>query len=272
MHGIGKAWMLAALLLASLSGAARAAVVSEGILGAESRIAGRFLTDDMDAVRKKFPQGPDRPLLVDIDDKSSLPAVVQLSEWLQAQRPVLDVEKPCVGPCAWLIAGTGRAINLRRGAVIAFDTTSELMIFDALRARIDAGEVFSDAALSEATRERFLERSKALRDAADTFHKRTQQIWPEPMLSFVQALSGPLTQARLVIKDDGFSATLKGTSARCLWWVPDAQGLRQIGIDVPRYQPPAPEAMAKLLGVSANQIYVGPMREDVPAEGLCPRP
>lgn len=272
MRGIHKALLLGSLMLAGLPGPVRAAAVSEGILGAESRITGRFVMDDMDAVRKKFPQGPDRPLMLDIDAKSFLPAVVQLSEWLQAQRPVLDLEKPCIGLCAWLLSGTGRAINLRRGAVVAFDTTNELMIFDALRARIDAGEVFSDASLSEASRQHFLERSRVFREAADAFRKRTQQIWPAAMQSFVQALSGPLTQARLVINDEGFSAQLQGTPARCLWWVPDAQGLRQIGLEVPHYQPPAADALAKLLGVPADRIYVGPIREDVPVEGLCPRP
>ncbi|MBV8603257.1 MAG: hypothetical protein JO224_01100 [Pelomonas sp.] len=271
MRGFLTKAIVGGLLLAGLAGPAAAAQIRAGFLMGESQIFGRFDADDMKDLRKTFPQGLDRPLLLDVDPLHSAPdALLALGAWLRAQRAILDVYKACVGDCAWLLANSGRAIGVRRDAVIAFDTANRFALIDALRDKIEAGELFADA--SAASRERFMARYKPLLDMAAAFGARTRETWPAPMLAFVAALRGPLTEPRLAFTDTDFSATLQGSPGRCLWWVPDAEGLRQIGLEVPGYVPPPLDRLAKLLDAPAAQIYVGPLRDAVPDDGLCGKP
>ena len=268
MRGIGKQW-IAAVVLAGWMGCAASAVITEGVLSGESRISGRFGPGDMSTVLKKFSQGLDRPLLLGVDAGSAPVAVMQLADWLRAQRPLLDVDDACTGSCAWLLVSTGRGLDVRRGAFIAFDTASALQLFEVVRQRIEAGELFTDASASAASRQRLQDKVKAIFADAHAYDLQVRKLWPAPMLAFVEALRGPLNKPELVFDDERVNIAFDGDRPRCLWWVPDAQGLRQIGLDLPGFQPPPRERLAKQLNVNAAQIYVGPMLEAQPAQGLC---
>ncbi|HEY4083973.1 MAG TPA: hypothetical protein VGM81_25065 [Burkholderiaceae bacterium] len=262
---IGLSFSLFASLLAP---ACLAASVSTGTFDGESRIHGRLQPGDVEDARKAFARGIDRPLLIDLAVDSNKAEVLRLGEWLNSQRPVLDINEQCFGPCAWLVLNSGRALNIRAGSAIVFDTTDFMYL--RLRERIESGDLFADAAVTAASRERFLARwtprytvSQALMDAA-------QQRWPANVFDFVKALPGRLDQDRLSFDDKDFNYSLSGEPGHCQYWVPDAEGLRQLGLDVPQYQPATRAAVAKLLKVREGVIYIGPIVSPMPPQGLCP--
>ena len=171
-------------------------------------------------------------------------------------------------PRAWLVLNSGRAVNIRAGSAIVFDTTEFLYL--RLHERIESGDLFADAAATAASRERFLARWTPAFKVSKALMATAQQRWPAAVFDFVKALPGRVDQDRLSFDDHNFSYALSGEPGHCLYWVPDAEGLRQAGLDVPNYQPVTRAAVAKLLKVREGVIYVGPIVSPMPPQGLCP--
>ena len=224
----------------------------------------------MEDARKTFAQGIDRPLLINLPFDSDKGEMLRLSEWLTSQRPILDIDEQCAGPCAWLILNSGRALNIRAGSPVVFDTID--FMFVRLRERIESGDLFADASITAASRERFLARWKQALDTSQAMMASAQRRWPAAAFDFIKALPGRIGQDQLSFDEQNFNYSLRAEPGHCLYWVPDAEGLRQLGLEVPHYQPVSRAAAAKLLKTAEKAIYVGPIVNPMPEQGLCPAP
>ncbi len=276
---MGRTFVLAALLLGVASPAA-AAAMGKGILDGSNHILGRLGPKDADAAKKEFAEGITTPLLLKLDVDSSPLALMQLGEWLHAQHPILDLKGSCVGSCAIFVLGSGRAVQIRPGTLIAFSAMDEWMA--KVQDEVRAGKTAIEDSRSLASRDRFLERFKPVFDSSEALRAGADRLGtlPAKALDFVRRLTSMLEIGKLAFDDEHANINLNAKPGHCLWWIPDADGLRQLGLDVPGYRPVSrAEAARQLKEVNAKMlvgkniealIYIGPIADELPPQGLCP--
>ncbi|HEY0955064.1 MAG TPA: hypothetical protein VGE36_09930 [Roseateles sp.] len=261
---------VAGLCLALLGGAAQAAAIGSGLFGIGAHILGTVKPGDVEEVRTELAGPMKTPLSIDIDPRSHPVELMKIGLWLRERQPLLKLKGSCVGNCARSILLAARVQAIQPGTVIAFGGRTEVPA--RLKDQIDAGEFFTDDdERSRRSRETFLksfetpiQQSLALRSLL------AQQVQlPAQVQAFVDSVVASWRVDRLSYIDDEAKFSLKAGRHRCMWWVPDAQGLRQLGLDVPDYQPVDRTAAARLLKTPEAFIYVGPALETLPEQSLC---
>lgn len=263
-------WSAAGLALLFTTGA-HAAAIGTGLFNTFPHIAGHVRAGEADEVSRDFAEGLKKPLRIDIHPQSDPVEVAKIGLWLYEHRPAAYLDGSCVGACAKSILLSGAIQHIKPGTLIALGGITEFPL--TVQRQVDAGELFNDNdARSQAARERFsqtiqpeVERARALQRVSSQ-----QGTLPAAPRDFVNALTGGWR-----VRNTGFEAgqsahmTLATPKHACLWWVPDAQGLRELGLDVPNYAPVSQAHAAKLLEVPAYLVYVGPMVAPLPEEPLC---
>jgi len=227
---------------------------------------------EVDEVAQDFAAGLKQPLTVSIRPASDPVEVAKIGLWLQQRRPVLQVRGDCVGSCAKSILLSGDTLTITPGSVIAFGGMAEVGM--RMKEQIDAGDIFSDEERSQASRDHFLKVFKPWIDrgfAVREQHARQAAV-PDAVLRFIDAATGGWRVDRVSFSGEDFSFNLKPVRHGCMWWVPDAVGLKQLGLDVPGYRPARLADAAKLLDVPQHLIYIGPTLEVLPEQPLCTVP
>lgn len=212
----------------------------------------------------------DHPLSLKIDPRSHPHEVMRIGLWLREQRPTLKLKGSCTGACAWFMLDSGHLLSIDPGTVIAFSVFPET--WAQVRMQLDRGDISIDDKRSRASGDDFIARipasvwdqSQALRAA------RVQQahapVWVQ---QFVEAVTQPVLRD-LVHDETDFKVGLKLSPQNCLWWVPDAEGLRQLGVSAPAsYQPVTAAEAGKVLDIDPRVIYVGPALREPPEKPLC---
>lgn len=260
---LAGAWLLAAAN-------ANAAAIGTGLFDASPHILGRVTQGEADEVRRDFAAALKKPLSIDIYPLSDPVEVAAIGLWLQERRPAVRLKGSCVGSCARSVLLSGAVQHIAPGTVIALGGMAD---FPALvKDQIEAGELFiADNERSQASRERFLQHFRpSMTQATQLRALLAQQAQPP---ADVQAFAATLTQSwrvrRLSFTNDRFDMDFAMPAHPCLWWVPDATGLRQLGLEVPGYEPVSRAVAAKLLKVPEGLVYVGPALPTLPAQPLC---
>jgi len=269
-----KSWRAIAMagLGAVLAPLAQAAFIGTGIANTYPHIHGTVKAGEADEVAQTFVAPLKKPLTLRIQPLSDAHEVARIGRWMQERRPALLVKDACVASCARALLPSGGAISIAPGTVIAFGGMGDLGA--TMKDQVDAGELFTEDERSKASRERFLQKFKALIDYSVTLRELQAQLapLPEPARAFLDAVVGSWRITRLSFSNDGFDLSLAGGRHQCLWWLPDARGLQQLGLDVPGYQAASRAEAAKLLKVPEQVIYAGPMLEALPEQPLCSMP
>jgi len=255
--------VLAAALLAPLL--AKSAAIG-GILG-YAHIDGRIRPGDFDEVVHHFSAGFPKGLQIKIDPDSAAFETMRIGLWLHERKPMLDVRRPCVGPCASFILSSGGSARIETGTVIAFDTRPEWEAM--VRDRLIAGELFIADEGSQLSRLHLLDRLRDLTDKSALMRDAADAQMPAPALKFLRKLTLPEKLGDVQFDEQRYNFKVSLKNGSCLWWVPDAEGLRQLGIDAPGYRPASRAAAAKLLQVDPALVYIGPALDAMPEEGLC---
>lgn len=227
---------------------------------------------EAEEVRRDFAKGFSKPLSVKIDPRSDPFELMQIGLWLRDQDVRLEFRESCVASCAKFILLSGKAMRITPGTTIAFGGMAWHEVFATALAQIDAGELFDlNDERSRASRDRFLEKARAgaknIRELRATFERLNT-----PHSDFISSLSGALKVRQMSFSDDQFNMNWSAPNGRCLWWIPDAEGLRQLGIDAPEYRPVSRAAAAKLLKAPEWLIHVGPVPDAAVVPQLCPVP
>lgn len=258
-----------AVVGAALAPLAQAANIGTGISNTYPHITGIVKAGEADEVAQTFVAPLKKPLTLRIQPFSDAHEVARIGRWMQERRPALLIKDACVASCARAMLLSGGAISIAPGAVIAFGGMGDFGA--AMKDQLDAGELFTDDARSQASRERFLLKFKTLIDYSTTSRELQAQLapLPEPVRVFIDMVTGGWRIANLSFSDDSFSFGLKSSRHRCLWWLPDAEGLRQLGLTVSGYRPASRAEAAKLLKVPEEFIYAGPLLETLPEQPLC---
>ena len=262
MRRIGVLMALCAPLLG------QAAAIS-GLFG-YANITGNIRPGDYDEVTRDFAAGFPKGLQIKIDADSAPFETMRIGLWLRERRPALDVRRPCVGPCASFILSSGASARIEPGTVIAFNTRPEVEAM--VRDRLVAGELFIAEEASQLSRLRLLDRLKDRSDKSALMRDAADAQIPAPALKFRRELTLPDGLTDVKFDEERFNFSLRLRAGSCLWWVPDAEGLRQLGIQAPGYQPASRAAAAKLLKVDPQLIYIGPALDAMPQPGLCSFP
>ncbi len=266
-RALGAAW-----LGAWCAGFCHGAIVGTGPFGLSPAIIGSVKPGDAAEAALDFAGELKRPLTLIIRPDSDPAEVGRLGQWLHERRPAIHLQDACVGSCARAVLMSGTTITIQPGTVIAFGGMSGVAA--KAKDQIDAGELFTDDARSLASRDRFLA-SFGKRIAQSLAWRELQaQLAPLPddARLFLDAVVGGWRITQLSFHSEGFRFGLTGGRQRCLWWLPDAQGLQRLGLDVPGYQPASRAAAAKLLGVAEDFIYAGPLVGALPEQPLCGAP
>jgi hypothetical protein len=250
--------------------AAQAASIGTGPFGLAPHITGVVKIGDVEEVARDFAEPLTRPLTVDIAPLSHPQELMKIGLWLRERQPALALRGSCVGACAKSILMGGKVTRIEPGTVIAFGGMTETMA--RRKDQIDAGELFIEGnAISEASRDRFLKQ----------YEGPINQSLAVRGLAAQQAPLPPRVKAFLAATTDSWKTVSQRFGAdtrfvnraekhQCMWWVPDAEGLKQLGLDVPDYQAVSAAEAAKLLAVPEAFIYVGPALDVLPEQPLCP--
>lgn len=249
---------------------ARAATIGTGPFDFSPHIIGRVAKGEADEVSRDFAAGLTKPLSIDIHPLSDPPEVLKIGLWLQQQRLAVQLKGSCVGACARSILLSGRVQRIKPGAVIAFGGMTEVPA--RIKDQMDAGEFFIDGdERSQASRERFLQSFQPLIDQSMASRGLLARQVPLPAQAqaFIDRTTGDWRVHRVSFAGAEGNFSLTPGQHQCLWWVPDAEGLRQLGLDVPGYRPASRAEAAKLLKVPEGVIYVGPALAALPEQPLC---
>lgn len=259
-------------LAALFAAPAHAAVIGNGLFGNMPTIWGVVRAGEAEEVRRDFAKGFSKPLSLKIDPRSHPVEIMQIGHWLREQEVSLEFRESCVASCAKFILFSGKPMRIAPGTTIAFGGAAWHEMFATALAQVEAGELFDlNDERSRASRDRFLEKardgSKGIRDLRAAFERLNP-----PHSDFINSLAGALKLKQLSFSDDQFTMNWSASDGRCLWWIPDTEGLRQLGIEAPDYRPVSRAAAAKLLKVSEWLIYIGPVPEASEIPRLCPVP
>ncbi|OWQ46646.1 hypothetical protein CDL60_14395 [Roseateles noduli] len=256
-------------LLGSLSGPAAAGPASIGTIFGTPHIGGRITAGDLDEVRRDLTGHFDKPMMLRVDPASHGAEVMRIGLWLREQQPEIRLRDTCVGACAWFMLDSGRSLQVAKGTVIAFGAYAEL--WATIEIQLDRGDLTIDDERSRASIQSFKDRVPAAvwKDAAALREARlTQARAPAWVQDFVMS-STSLAVEQLARDEKDFNFRVYTSPHRCIWWVPDAEGMRQLGLSVPDYVPPDAARAAKALGVPAKVIYIGPALRELPSTALC---
>jgi len=188
---------------------------------------------------------------------------------VQEKRPALRLKGSCVGSCARALLMSGAPLQIEPGTVIAFGGLSG--VGAVLKEQIDTGSLFIADERSQASRERLLASYKDKMDKSLALRELQEQLAPLPAdsASFIAAAVGGWRVDGVSFMGDNFHFRIRLGRQRCLWWLPDAEGLKQLGLDIAGYQPVSRAEAAKLLDVAEQLIYAGPMLAHLPEKPLC---
>jgi hypothetical protein len=253
---------VAVLVLAGITPWTQAAAV--GTIFGTPHIGGIVRPGEFEEAKEDLKGHFDKPLRLNIDPRSDAREVMRIGLWLREQKPAIQLRESCVGSCAMFMLGSGRSLRIAPGTVVAFGTMDEWLAFWADELR--DGKLSTDDELSQASTERFIERFKPLFEVShDLREQATQASWlPQPMLAFVRQLTGYPSLDRLSFDQQQGRLSFQLHDSHCLWWVPDAEGLQQLGLAVRGYQPVSRAVAAKLLKAPETQVYVGPALPTLP--------
>lgn len=251
------------------AGGTQAAMIGTGPFGQVPHITGIVRSGDAVQVSRTFVEPLKRPLAVNMAPGSHPLELMKIGLWMRERQPELALRGSCVGACAKSVLMSGRVTHIEPGTVIAFGGATEMKA--RMKDQIDAGDLFVQSdELGAASRERFLQQqgaSIALSQAVRALAAQQAPLPPQVKV-FIDAVTGSWTTRQV---NFGLEPrfTIKAERHRCWWWVPDAEGLRQLGLDVPGYQPASLADAARLLKVAESYIHVGPVIDVLPDQSLC---
>jgi hypothetical protein len=249
---------------------AQAASIGMGAFWRVPHIMGVVKAGDAEEVARDFAEPLTLPLTVDIAPQSHPQELMKIGLWLREHQPALALRGSCVGACAKSILMGGKLTRIEPGTLIAFGGMTETMA--RRKDQIDAGGLFIQGnAMSEASRDRFLQQhEKAINNSLAVRALAAQQVpLPPQVKAFLAATTDSWkTVSQRFGEDTRF--VIRADKHQCMWWVPDAEGLKQLGLDVPDYQPVSAAEAAKSLEVPEAFIYVGPALDVLPEKPLCP--
>lgn len=268
MQRIARAAGMIGLAWAGMAGPG-ALAASIGTIFGTPHITGTIRAGEFEEARKDLAGRFDKPLSLKVDPDSNALEVMRIGLWLREQKPAIKLRGSCVGSCAWFMLDGARSLEIAKDSVIAFSVFPEL--WADLRDQLERGEISIDDDRSRAATQRFIARvperlwqaSAELRE-----QRRAQARAPVWIQRFIEATTR-LTIQQLQQTDDDWGITLSGSAQRCLWWIPDAEGLRQLGLEPGRYAPPDVATAAKLLNSPPSAIYIGPALRELPEQPLC---
>lgn len=235
-------------------------------------VGGKMREGDFEQVQREWADERfERPLRLRIGtDSGDGLQVARLGRWLQERRPVIKVEKDCVTACARDLLPAGRALLAERGVLIAFSSADAWPLV--LKQALDAGQLFvDDGGAGQAMKDRFVAQMQGQWEQADAIQAlRAEGAGPPaPALAFLDRLTRPSAVDSVVFNRQNFQFTMKHSELGCMAWVPDAQGLKQLGLDLPGYTPPSRAEAAKRLNLPPERLYLGPMPDTPPDQPLC---
>lgn len=265
---LAAAWL--ALGTSLTADPAQAAAV--GTTFGKPHILGKVVPGEFEEAQKDLSGHFDQPMSLKIDPASHPVEVMRIGLWLREQKPMLRVKGSCVGSCAWFVLDSARTLDIDPGAVIALSMMPELWAM--LREQLDRGDLTIDDDRSRASIAGFIgkipaqlwERSQLLRET-----RLKQASAPAWVQSFVEAATH-IQITQLVHDERDFKIAMQLSPQKCLWWVPDVEGLRQLGLSPTRYVPVTAAEAARALEVDPKTIYVGPALQVMPDRPLCEGP
>ncbi|MFG6489732.1 hypothetical protein ACG04R_23850 [Roseateles sp. BYS78W] len=269
-----KTWRAIATACAGalLAPMAQAAFIGTGPFNAAPHIIGVVKPGEADEVARTFTATLKLPLALSLSPLSDARELARIGLWMQPRRPELKLSRSCVASCARSLLMSGGPLRIEPGTVIAFGGMGNT--FATVKDQVDAGELFSDDERSQASRERFLATFKVRIEQSLALRELQSQLAPLPdrVRSFLEAAVGGWRITNLSFNEDSFRFGLEGGPQRCLWWLPDAEGLRQLGVDAPGYRPASRADTARMLQVPEQFIYAGPLLDTLPEQPLCSPP
>ncbi len=235
-------------------------------------VGGKMREGDFDQVQREWADERfERPLRLRIgSDSGDEWEVARLGRWLQARRPVIKLEKDCVHVCARDLLPAGRALRAERGVLIAFSSMDAWPLV--LKQALDAGQLFvDDGGAGQAMKDRYVAKMRPYWEQAAAIQSlRAESAGPPaPALAFLDRLTRPVGIVGTTFGARDFKFSLKHSELGCMAWVPDAQGLKQLGLDLPGYTPPSLADAAKRLNLPPERVYAGPMPDTPPEHPLC---
>ncbi len=259
----------AALAIGASVGATPGWAAAIGTTFGRPHILGTVALGEFEEVKTDLTGHFDQPLSLKIDPRSHPHETMRIGLWLREQRPTLKLKGSCTGSCAWFMLDSGHILSIDKGTVIAFSVLPET--WAQVRMQLDRGDLSIDDERSRASKEHFIaqvpapvwDQSLALRAA-----RLEQARAPAWVQQFVEAVTQP-TLSDLVHDDTDFKLGMSLSPQNCLWWVPDEEGLRQLGVTAPRYQPVTAEEAGKALDIDPKVIYVGQALRELPIKPLC---
>lgn len=257
------------LVLATLPLAAQSAAI--GKFGGPY-IAGKLREGDFAQLEREWTdEGFERPLRLRIgDDSGDELEAARLGRWLQQRRPVIKLERDCVTVCARDLLPAGRALMADRGVLIAFSSMDAWPMV--VKQALDSSQLFlDDGGVGQAAKERFIAKVKPYWEQAETIQSLRAETGglPERAQIFLDRLTRPSGIDSTAFASLDFKLIMKHSELGCMAWVPDVQGLKQLGLDLPGYEPPSLAEAAQRLKLPAQRLYRGPIPDTPLDQPLC---
>lgn len=259
----------ACLAIAACFAPASVTAAAVGTTFGKPHILGKVVPGEFEEAQKDLTGHFDKPMSLKIDPGSHDLEVMRIGLWLRDQKPMLRVKGSCVGSCAWFMLDAARSLDIDKGTVIALSVMPELWAI--AREQLERGDLSIDDPRSQASIAGFINKMKpALWESAKTLRETRvkQASAPAWVQAFVESATS-IQVSNLAHDEREFKLVMALSPQKCLWWVPDAEGIRQLGLSPSHYVPVTAAEAARLLAVDARLIYVGPALQVMPDRPLC---
>lgn len=258
-----KAFLWAALMVTP---ALAPAAVIGNMFG--SFINGTVRPGDAKWLDRHFSDAIAKGVTIKIAPDSDAFETMRIGLWLKERRPALELKASCIGPCASFVLTSGSKVRVDPGVLIALNVRPEWEAW--AFGRVREGDLFIDQEMSQLSRARLLERFKLKAQSSGLMRDAADQLMPASATKFLRDLTLPDSLDHVSFDEHSYDFKLQMRVGRCFWWVPDAQGLKQLGVEATGYQPVDRAQAAKQLGIDQRLIYAGPAVDPIPESGLCP--
>lgn len=259
----------ACLAIAKLFAVSPATAAAVGTTFGKPHILGKVVPGEFEEAQKDLTGHFDKPMSLKIDPGSDAIEVMRIGLWLREHKPMLRVKRSCVGSCAWFMLDATRSLDIEKGTVIALSVMPEWWAI--AREQLERGDLSIDDPRSRASIAGFINKMRpALWEAAKTLRETriNQASAPAWVQAFVESATS-IQVSNLAHDEREFKLVMALSPQKCLWWVPDEEGLRQLGLSASHYVPVTAAEAARVLEVDARLIYVGPALQVMPDQPLC---
>lgn len=195
---------------------------------------------------------------------------IKLADAIHESKLPVEVRRFCISACANYLVPSAARVQVKPGGFLAFHAGTEGWLKGVLPfLREHKGSTPAENLVYQDNLRKLLADYQVLSEASDRIHRQAVLApWFTDVVFQLTALPIDSVTVDEAERHVEFKAVKR---SRCEFWVPDADGLAEIGLRVPGYERPDKKSIASTLNVPVERIFWGQLStaRSASSTGIC---